>query len=190
VSGKTDDALKTGGAIGKIIEIVAGMSQSDKVFDMNNAQRSYATSGGYSETETGTGTVVSQAQLDQNGRDAMQEIATGNGPKAEWAKAYLTASASGGVTKTDMSTMGVTSTLTETNFYYADGSQKGESGSYNTQGMDQFIQNNITVKDGVWYDKSGNYASLTQNGTQFTFLTWPPGATSQSSVAQSATAGV
>jgi hypothetical protein len=187
-TGNTDNALKTGGAIGKIIEIVSGMGQSDKLFDMSNAQKAYAADGDYSETATGTGTVVSDEYLAQSAVAGMQELANDNGPKAGWAKAYLAASTSGGITKTDMSTMGVTSTMTETNYYYADGRDKGESGSYNTQGMDQFLQNNVTVKDGVWYDKSGNYASLTQNGTQFTFLTWPTGATSQAAAAQTTTA--
>lgn len=173
-TGHTDDALKTGDAVGKIIEIVSGMSESDTLFDMKNAQRTYAANGGYSETLTGTGTVVSDEKIDQDTTKQMQETASGIGPAADWAKAYLDADARGQVQKTDMSTMGVTSTMTETNYYYADGSQKGGPGSWNTQGMGQFLQKNVTIKDGVMYDKSDNYATMDMNGTKFTLLLGQP----------------
>ncbi|MBO9169960.1 hypothetical protein [Rhizobium sp. L245/93] len=177
-TGHTDDAMKTGGAIGKIIEIVSGMSQSDKLFDMKNAQRAYAADGEYSETLTGTGTVATEAEMMKSAIAQATEAASGTGPQADRGKAFLAAAASGGIQKTDMATMGVTSTMTETDYYYADGRQKGGSGSWNTQGMDQFLEKNVTIKDGIMYNKAGDYASISQNGTEFIFNVWPKGSSS------------
>lgn len=69
-----------------------------------------------------------------------------------------------------MSSMGVTSTMTKTNYYYADGTDKGEKVSYSTKGMDQFLQNYTYVdNDGILRDKeTGKYAGINQNGTKFT----------------------
>ena len=96
------------------------------------------------------------------------------GPKADEAKAYLKAYANGTIQKTDMSTMGVTSTMTVKTSYYADGSERGSTQSWNTQGMDAFLRNyTVMGDDGLLHDKAtGKYIGITQNGTQFTYLTY------------------
>lgn len=157
-------------AIGKIIEIVAGMNASDALFTMDGAERIDGSDGEYSLTKTGTGTVGADA----NDISGVQETAKGSGPEAERAKAYLDALSKGTIQKTDMSSMGVTSTMTKTNYYYADGTDKGEKVSYSTKGMDQFLQNYTYVdNDGILRDKeTGKYAGINQNGTKFTYLTY------------------
>lgn len=70
-------------AIGKIIEIVAGMSQSNStLFTMDGAERIDGSDGEYSLTKTGTGTVGADA----NDISGVQETAKGSGPEAERAK--------------------------------------------------------------------------------------------------------
>jgi hypothetical protein len=173
VTGNTDDALKTGNAVGTIIRLVSDQKQSDTLFQMVNAQKAYAANGDYSETATGTGTVITDAQMEQNSHASATELASGTGPQADRAKAYLDALAKGTIQQTDMSNMGVTATMTQTNSYYADGRDKGESGSYSVKGMDQFVAKFIDVKDGIMTDKAtGKYASISQNGTKFTYNVW------------------
>jgi hypothetical protein len=174
VTGNTDDALKTGNAVGTIIQLVSDQKQSDTLFQMVNAQKAYAANGDYSETATGTGTVITDAQMEQNSLASATELASGTGPQADRAKAYLDALAKGTIQQTDLSTMSVTATMTQTNSYYADGRDKGESGSYNINGLDQFLQKYTTVgDDGLTRDKAtGKYATVSQNGTKFSYIVW------------------
>ncbi len=174
-TGNTDDLFKAGKAIGKIIEIVAGMNKnSSSQFTMDGAQRTDSAGGGYTETKTGQGTFGSDADLDMRALQAFEAAAQGSGPQADEARAYLKAVANGTVQKTDMSTMGVTSTMTKKVSYYADGTERGSTISWNTQGMDAFLQK-YTVKgdDGLLHDKAtGKYAGIAGNGTKFTYIVW------------------
>ncbi|WP_327212749.1 hypothetical protein U8Q06_34930 (plasmid) [Rhizobium beringeri] len=170
-TGNTDDVLKAGNAIGKIIEIVAGMNQSDQVFDMVGAERVYNDEGGFTETKTGQGTFGGDAAAQASALDYFREQANGTGPEADRAKAYLDAYDKGTIRKYDMSSMGVTSTATITKSYYADGTQSGEGGSFQTVGMAEFLKQYTTVgDDGLLRDKAtGKYAGIEQNGTKFTY---------------------
>ena len=73
-----------------------------------------------------------------------------------------------------MSTMGVTSTMTIKKSYYADGSERGSTYSWNTQGMSDFIKKfTVTGDDGLLHDKAtGKYAGISQSGTKFTYLVY------------------
>lgn len=75
VTGNTDDALKTGNALGTIIELVSGQKQSDTLFQMINAQKAYSANGDYSETATGTGTVGSDEAAQKMALDYVREEA-------------------------------------------------------------------------------------------------------------------
>ncbi|PZM13788.1 hypothetical protein [Rhizobium tubonense] len=171
VTGNTDDALKTGNALGTIIELVSGQKQSDTLFQMINAQKAYAAGGDYSETATGTGTVISEQQMTASTLASANAQAGGTGPEANRAKAYLDARAKGTLQQTDLSTMGVTATMTQTYYYHADGTESGESGTYDIKGLAQFLKKFATVgDDGLTRDKAtGKYATVSQNGTKFTY---------------------
>lgn len=73
-----------------------------------------------------------------------------------------------------MSTMGVSATMTQTNYYHADGTESGESGTYDVRGMNQALaQYTVIGDDGLLRDKAtGKYAGINQNGTKFTYLVW------------------
>lgn len=173
VTGNTDDVFKAANAIGKIIEIVAGMNSSDKIFTMEGATRVDGQAGEYSLTKTGTGQFFSDAEFDKRSLAAAREQAIGTGPKAERARAYLDAMANGTIRTYDMSDMGVTSTMTQTNSYNSNGSDKGQSNSWSTKGINQFLGKYVVIKDDVMFDKAtGKYAGISQNGTQFTYTVW------------------
>ncbi|MFS8050668.1 hypothetical protein [Rhizobium sp. BR 314] len=174
-TGNTDDVFKAGNAIGKIIEIVAGLNKNNSSqFTMDGAQRTDSGGGVYTETKTGQGTVGSDVDSDAHALQEATAAAAGTGPQADEARAYLKAAANGTIQKTDMSAMGVTSTMTRKVSYYADGRERGSSISWNTQGLDAFLQNYTTKgDDGLLHDKAtGKYAGIAQNGTQFTYVTW------------------
>lgn len=169
-TGNTDDVLRTGDAIGNIIALALQQDKKDTLFQMVQAERVYTSDGDYSETSTGTATVGADA----NDLSGMQEAALGTGAEADRAKAYLDAVAKGTVQKYDMSDMGVSSTMTSTKLYYADGGNKGEKVTFNTTGMRQFLEANTEIDaDGILRDKAtGKYAGIEQNGTKFTYLTY------------------
>jgi hypothetical protein len=173
VTGHTDDAFKAGNAIGKIIEIVAGMKSDNSLWNMDGAQVSNQAGGGYTETKTGQGTFETDDWAKQAAQDSLQEMAQGTGPDADRARAYSAASANGTIQRTDMSTMGVTSTMTETDHHYADGGF-GSTTSYHTQGMDAALQKYTYTDDaGILRDKATDkYAGVEQNGTKFTYVVY------------------
>lgn len=131
VTGNTDDTFKAGKVIGKIIELVAGMNKSDtqsgtdKPFTMDGAKRTDNGGGRYSETKTGQGTVTSDEDFIERGLALMEQLAQGTGGDAITARAYLAAYANGTIQETDLSSEGVTTTMTVTKSYYADGSDSG-----------------------------------------------------------------
>ena len=174
VTGNTDDIFKAGNAIGKIVEIVAGMNKNNSPFTMDGAQRTDNAGGGYTETKAGQGTFGSDADSDAQALRDAEAAAVGTGPQADDARAYLKAAANGTIQKTDMSTMGVTSTMTIKKSYYADGSERGSTYSWNTQGMSDFIKKfTVTGDDGLLHDKAtGKYAGISQSGTKFTYLVY------------------
>lgn len=170
-TGYTDDVLKTGNAIGNIIAIVAGMKSSESVgaFTMDGAQRTDNADGSYSLTKTGKGTVSSE----QEAMKFIIERAQGTGADAERMRSYLAAMKDGTLQEFDMSTMGVTSTMTQTSYYDADGRNSGTKGSYDTKGFAEFMEQYVVVKDGQTYDKAtGKNATVSQNGTKFTYSVW------------------
>jgi hypothetical protein len=172
-TGNTDDVFKAGNAIGKIIEIVAGMNQSDALFTMEGALRTENADGSYMLTKTGTGLAVSEAELFESGLKAFRKAAAGTGPEAEQARAYLKAVEEGTIERYDMAQFGVTSIMTQTNFYNADGSDRGVSGSWDTKGMEEFLEQYVEIRDGMKFDKAtGKYAAISQNGTKFTYSVW------------------
>jgi hypothetical protein len=172
-TGNTDDVFKAGNAIGKIIEIVAGMNQSDALFTMEGALRTDNADGSYMLTKTGTGLAVSEAEFFQNGLEKTRERAQGTGPRAERARAYLKAVEEGTIERYDMAKFGVTSTMTQTNFYNADGSDRGQTNSWDTRGMEEFIEKYVEIRDDMMFDKAtGKYAVISQNGTKFTYSVW------------------
>ncbi|MFK4260036.1 hypothetical protein [Agrobacterium tumefaciens] len=178
-SGNTDDVFKAGNAIGKIIEIVAGMNAAEnaasvKMFTMDGAARVDGDDGEYNLTKTGTGIVGSDEQQFQDGLAVKRWRAQGTGPDAENAKAYLKAAAEGTIVETDLSAHGVSSTMTRTTSYYADGREKGTKETWNTTGLKEFLAaNTFEGDDGMLRDKAtGKYASMSQNGTKFTYLVY------------------
>lgn len=173
-TGNTDDVFKAGSVIGKIIDIVAGLKQPDQMFSMDGATRIDGSGGEYSLTKTGTGTVVSDAELQKRDMDLVRDQAAGTGPEAERAQAYLKALSNGTMHKTDMSSNGVSATMTQTNSYYADGRQKGGSDSFQVKGLDEFLAANTYVaNDGTLRDKTtGKYAGVEQSGTRFSYLVY------------------
>lgn len=177
-TGNTDDLFKAGNAIGKIIEIVAGMNAADTgtsagTFTMAGAIRADGEDGEYTLIKTGTGRAGADGHYADRAMASLKERAAGNGAAAEWARTYIDALAKGTVTQYDMSTMGVTSTMTEKQTFNADGSMKGSSTSWDTQGMDAFLSNHVEIRDGVMYDKAtGKHSTIAQNGTVFTYSVW------------------
>lgn len=180
-TGNTDDVFKAGDAIGKIIEIVSNKNQSATKsaaqvssrdqWNMNGAQRTDLDDGGWEMTKTGTGQAVTQQQLDEQSTNSATEMAQGSGPKADLARAWLAAKSNGTLKQYDMSQMGVTSTLTKTDVFYSDGSQKSTMGTFNTVGLDKFFATYTYVgDDGMRHDKAtGKYATTSQNGTDFEY---------------------
>lgn len=173
-TGHTDDMMRTGHAIGTIIALASEHDKKSTLFQMTNAVREYAANGEYTETATGEGTFSSDEQMALNTAMNAQEEAKGSGPNAVRARAYLKALEDGTLQSYDMSDMGVTSTLTKTMMYYADGRVRGEAGTFDTKGKDKFIENHITIDtDGMMRDKAtGKYAGIQQNGTEFTYLVY------------------
>lgn len=176
-TGNTDDVFKASNAIGKIIEIVAGMKSDDAnrsigVFTMDGATRVDGENGEYSLTKTGTGTVVSDEQMKEFTLEGKRKQAEGTGPRAEAARAYLKAAAEGTVEEIDLSAHGVSATMTQTNYYYADGTDKGESGSTTVDGLDEFLAaHTYEAEDGTLRDKAtGKYASINANGTAYSYI--------------------
>jgi len=178
-TGNTDDVFKAGNAIGKIIEIVAGMKAADAkssagMFTMEGAVRVDGADGEYSLTKTGTGKVVTDEQMREFALDGKRKQAEGTGPVADKARAYLKAASEGTIQEIDLSAHGVSATMTQTNSYYADGRDKGETGSYSVTGLDEFLKENTYAgEDGMMRDKAtGKYATINQNGTAFSYLTF------------------
>jgi len=177
-TGNTDDVFKAANAIGKIIEIVAGMGGAKTIhfpgmFTMEGAYRTENADGTYTLTKTGTGMGSTDDHYHSKAMASLKERAEGSGPKAEWARSYLDALETGTVAVYDMSKMGVTSTMTERQTFNADGSMRGSSTAWNTQGMDVFLERYTEINDGVMYDKAtGRHASISQNGTVFTYSVW------------------
>jgi hypothetical protein len=176
-TGNTDDVFKAGHAIGKIIEIVAGMKSDDAnrsigVFTMDGATRVDGVNGEYTLTKTGTGKVVSDEQMREFAIEIKQKQASGTGPRAEEARAYLKAAAEGTIVEIDLSAHGVSATLTQTNYFYADGSPKGESGSSTLKGLEEFLAaNSYIAEDGTRRDNAtGKYASFNANGTSYSYI--------------------
>lgn len=181
VTGNTDDTFKAGKAIGKIIELVAGMKTSDapassdshQLFTMDGAQRTDYADGSYSETKAGQGMSVSDQQFQQTVLDTMEQQAQSTGPDATKAKAYLAAYANGTMQKTDLSaSQSVSSTMTLTNTYYSDGTGKGTGFSLKNQGLEDYMQAHTYMgDDGILHDNAtGKYASINQNGTKISYV--------------------
>lgn len=148
-------------------------ANSKPLFTMDGAVRTDNTDGTYSLRKTGTGTVVSEAELMQRSLRRARERAEGTGPEAERARAHLDALSKGTLEVRDMSDMGVTSTVTETVEYGATGRATGQRGSWNTGGMDKFLEQYVVIKDGQMFDKAtGKHAGIGQNGTSFTYAIW------------------
>lgn len=170
-TGYTADVLKAGNAIGKIIEIVAGMKQSDTLFTMEGATRIDGSDGGYRLTKTGTGTTASDAEFKQTHIDLQRQLAVGTGPEAERARAYVRAREDGTFQEIDLSAHGVSTVMTQTEYYAADGTQIGWSGNWKVTGLDEFLDaNTYAAEDGTLRDKAtGKYASVGMNGTKYTY---------------------
>ncbi|MDR6818775.1 hypothetical protein J2X76_003957 [Neorhizobium sp. 2083] len=173
-TGHTDDVMRTGNAIGTIIALASEPDKKATLFQMKNAVREYTANGEYTETATGEGAFSSDEQMALKTVLNEQEEAKGSGPNAVRAQAYLKALEDGTLQSYNMSDMGVTSTLTKTMMYYADGRVRGEAGTFDTKGKDKFIADYITIDtDGMMRDKkTGKYASIQQNGTEFTYLVY------------------
>lgn len=176
-TGNTDDVFKAGNAIGRIIEIVAGMKSDDGnrsigVFTMDGATRVDGENGEFSLTKTGTGKVVSDEQMREFALEIKQKQAAGTGPRAEEARAYLKAAAEGTIVEIDLSAHGVSATLTQTNYFYADGTPKGESGSSTLKGLEEFLAaHTYRAEDGTRRDNAtGKYASFNANGTAYSYI--------------------
>jgi len=173
VTGNIDDVFRAGGAIGKIIEIVAGMNSSDGLFTMEGAERIEGTNGDYRLTKAGTGKFITDSEQMSKQLEAFTEQAKGIGSKAERARAFLKAAEDGTLQRYDMSKMGVTSIYTQTDFYRADGQQSGSVGRWNTSGMDEFLEKYVVIENEMMTDNAtGKFASLTQNGTAFHYWVW------------------
>lgn len=175
-TGFTDDLFKAGNAIGNIIAIVSKMNSASSLgmFTMEGATRTDMADGGYSLTKTGVGLVdPALNELEITVKNAKQD-ASGTGVEAERAKAYLKAVKAGTVEHYDMASLGVSATMTRTDSFYADGSQRGTAFSFKVLGMDDFIKNNTVVgEDAMSRDRAtGKYWSISQNGTQFTYNVW------------------
>lgn len=178
-TGYTDDVFRAGNAIGKIIEIVAGMDASHAqnsvgMFTMAGAVRTEGHDGTYSLTKTGTGTSMSAEQMRELALETALKRAAGTGPSAERARAFLEAHSNGTIKEVYLSAYGVSSTMTQTNYYFADGSDKGESARYTVTGLDEFLANNTYAgEDGTMRDKAtGKYASINMNGTVYSYMTF------------------
>ncbi|MBO3759349.1 hypothetical protein [Ciceribacter sp. L1K22] len=172
-TGNTDDVFKAGNAIGKIIEIVAGMNASERLWTMEGAERIDSANGDYRLTKTGTGQFSTDSEQISRQLEIFEEQAKGTGPHAERARAYVKASEEGTLERYDMSKMGVTSIYTQTDFYRADGSQSGSVGRWNTTGMDEFLEKYVVIENEMMFDKAtGKQAGITQNGTAFHYWVW------------------
>lgn len=177
-SGNSDDVFKAGNAIGKIIEIVTGMKTAEAdasagFFTMEGAIRTEGMDGSYSLTKTGTGKAGPDNLYLDRAMASLKEKAAGSGARAEWARTFLDAMKHGTISKYDMSSMGVTSSMTERQTFNPDGSMSGSSNRWDTRGMDTFLEQYVEIRDGAMYDRAtGKHASISQNGTVFTYLIW------------------
>ncbi|MBX9456835.1 MAG: hypothetical protein KL863_12840 [Rhizobium sp.] len=89
-TGHTDDIFKAGNAIGSMIVIAARMDQSSSaatgsVDGMDDPRTDTRTE------QTGIGKAPTNSELQQRGMEAIRQHASGTGPLAEWAKAYIEA---------------------------------------------------------------------------------------------------
>jgi hypothetical protein len=90
-TGHTDDRFKAGQAIGSMIMIASKMSPSDRSAGPGSADDIDLPGADTAPAKTGTGTLLSDAELQERGMDLVRQRAAGFGPLAEWAKAYLEA---------------------------------------------------------------------------------------------------
>lgn len=88
-TGHTDDVFKAGNAIGSMIAI-ASRQEAGRAAPAGSADGADDTA---PETETDIGNVPPHGELQERSMEALRQRAAGNGPLAEWARAYLEAQA-------------------------------------------------------------------------------------------------
>lgn len=90
-SGHTDDVFKAGDVIGSMIVIAAKLDQAARDGNEGVAGAVDETGAEPAPAETASGNIPSNTELQKRGMEAIQRHATGTGPLAEWARAYLEA---------------------------------------------------------------------------------------------------
>lgn len=180
VTGNTDDVFKAGTAIGKIMEIVAGMKGDDVSLAPSAGQRVYNRDGSYSETSVGQHpsdindkyAIAARAQGAEASMNLVKKQAEGTGPEADRAKALLKAVESGTLEEIDMTPMGVTVTATVTKHFDAEGNENGMSGTWDVRGLKDFMDSHTYLDDGGQRrDKAtGKYANFASDGNKYTYV--------------------
>ncbi|MFK4259917.1 hypothetical protein [Agrobacterium tumefaciens] len=201
-TGHTDDALKTGNAIGNIIEIASRMKQDaastekrvevkdiDVQVDISNGQDSilnefdggqplYEVKGTFTKTYHGNGerteTFVGSfmATTDDAHRQRTIEVLK-NDQSTLRNRTWLAAYQNGAVQETDIADLGFKAEAVRTTDYYSDGSARHHVALDSKSVVHEFLNTYTEIRDGVMYDKaSGRFAAIEQNGSKFTYATW------------------
>lgn len=197
VTGNTDDALKTGNAIGNIIGIASRMRQEGasaekrvdieqidlpkgegrKLTEFDGDQLHYGVKGTFTTTYHGNGERTETfVGLAQGRTDEAFRQGTIDGLKRDPSslrnRTALAAYENGTVQEIDIAELGFKSAMTMTTNHYSDG-RADLSVSFDLSPMLQFREQNTETRDGVLYDKeTGKFAAINQNGSKFIYSTW------------------
>jgi hypothetical protein len=90
-TGHMDDVFKAGDAIGSMIAIASKMSQLHHPIATGNSDGNIDVDAETMPAPSASGRHQSETLLEQLGMEALRQHATGTGPRAEWARAYLEA---------------------------------------------------------------------------------------------------
>lgn len=198
VTGHTDDALKTGNAIGNIIEIASRMKQESASagraaeveeldlpkgkgfifdeFDGDNEWHgvkgtlttTYNEKGERIRTFVGTGMGMTDEAHRQMMIDGLEKDQS-----TLRNRAALAAYKNGTMQETDIAELGFQAVMVRVTQYFNDGSASMRTTPDSTSVVPQFREQYTETRDGVLYDKAtGKFAAIGQNGSKFTYLTW------------------
>ncbi|MCF6370552.1 hypothetical protein [Rhizobium halophilum] len=187
--------MKTGNAIGDIIEIAARMKQEaasagerveveeldvprDKgyIFDeFDGDQPNYAVKGTITTTYDANGKRLErfvgtfQGMTDEAYRQLMID-----GLKHDQStprnRAALAAFKNGTMREVDLADLGVKSGVVRTKDFFEDGSARSCRTEFEVSGMLQFREQHTELRDGVLYEKeTGKFAAIGQNGSKFIY---------------------
>ncbi|MFK4259918.1 hypothetical protein [Agrobacterium tumefaciens] len=196
-TGHTDDALKTGNAIGNIIEIASRMKQdavsADKKVEVEELDLPkdkghifnefdgdhpyYGVKGTFTTTYHGNGARTEKfvgtamGMTDDTYRQMTIDSLKGDQSTLR-NRAALAAFENGTMQEIDIADLGFKTEMVRTTDYYNDG-HAADRTHIDPTAANAFREQYTEMRDGVMYDKeTGKYAALGQNGTKRVYYTW------------------